>query len=129
MFSCFPKTRRLRSSRSRTSLAAINGPRSRQVSIRTSRSNRPARRPPKVELPPELQRAQQSGLSVGLSLETPEKERRSAPGSVRQAALTRNGKAKNSKPRPSSKLRNSSRRAWRATNELLEPVWKGKATQ
>ena len=50
-------------------------------------------------------------------------------GSVRQAALTRNGKAKNSKPRHSSKLRNSSRRAWRATNELLEPVWKGKATQ
>jgi hypothetical protein len=66
---------------------------------------------------------------VGLSLETPEKARRSALGSVRQAAPTKNEKAKNSKRRLSSKLRNSRRRAWMATNELLEPVWKGKGTQ
>ena len=85
--------------------------------------------PPKVELSPELQRAQPSGPSVALSLEMLEKGRRSAQGSVRQAGPTKNEKAKNNKRRLSSKRHNSRRQAWMATNEPLEPVWKGKGTQ
>ena len=83
----------------------------------------------KVELSPELQRAQRSGPLVGLSLEMPERARRSALGSVRQAEPTKNEKAKNSKRRLSSKRHNSRRQAWMATNEPLEPVWKGKGTR
>src|SRR4029077_6524459 len=107
-------------------LRAINGPRSRPVSIRTSRLNRPVRRLPKVGLPPELQRAQRSGPSVGRSVEMPERARRSALGWVRQPALTNDEKAKNNKRRLRSKLQNSRKRAWRATNVPLEPAWREK---
>jgi hypothetical protein len=59
----------------------------------------------------------------------PEKARRSVLGLVQQPALTNDEKAKKNKRRLRSKLQNSMKRAWRATNELLEPVWKGKGIQ